>query len=245
MNEKARLVVSIILVGLIVWPIAAISLVNAQAGEVTIPPTDDTYVASGNPASNYGGASSLYVSKYQPYEISYEERTWLKFNLSSVPDGAVVDSATLRLYCGWATETYNVYAHSSEDTAWTELSLIWFDMPSYNATSLDVEQVATTGKWYNWSVTYAVQKAVNGIHGGPDVVTIVLLETAFKGAVSSVAFHSKESYAYPPELTVHWSGIVPELPSFLVLPLFMMATLAAVIAYKRKHAPTPEIPACS
>jgi hypothetical protein len=29
--------------------------------------------------------------------------------------------------------------------------------------------------------------------------------------------------------------IVPEFPSFLILPLFMMATLLAVITYRRKY----------
>jgi hypothetical protein len=29
--------------------------------------------------------------------------------------------------------------------------------------------------------------------------------------------------------------VVPEFPSFLILPLFMIATLLAVIVYKRKH----------
>jgi len=36
----------------------------------------------------------------------------------------------------------------------------------------------------------------------------------------------------------HEIVIVPEFPSFLILPLFMMATLLAVIAYKRKHCQT-------
>ena len=29
--------------------------------------------------------------------------------------------------------------------------------------------------------------------------------------------------------------IIPEFPSFLILPLFIMATLLAVIIYRRKH----------
>ena len=35
--------------------------------------------------------------------------------------------------------------------------------------------------------------------------------------------------------SVHEIVIVPEFPSFLILPLFMIATLLAVIVYKRKH----------
>lgn len=31
--------------------------------------------------------------------------------------------------------------------------------------------------------------------------------------------------------------VIPEFPSFLILPLFMIATLLAVIVYRRKHSP--------
>ncbi len=103
---------------------------------------------------------------------------------------------------------------------------------------MDMEQVATATRWYNWSVTYAVQEAVDGIHGGPDMVTIVLLETSFRGLFSAVNFYSKEVASpplpYHPELTVHWSGIIPEFSSIIILPLFMLATLLTAIVYRRK-----------
>jgi len=35
--------------------------------------------------------------------------------------------------------------------------------------------------------------------------------------------------------TYHYIQIIPEFPSFLILPLFMIATLTAVIVYKRKY----------
>jgi len=76
--------------------------------------------------------------------------------------------------------------------------------------------------------------AVDGIHGGPDIVTIVMLETSFRSLLSSVTFYSKEGSSYYPELTVHWSGIVSEFPSIAILTLFMIATLLAVIVYERK-----------
>lgn len=34
------------------------------------------------------------------------------------------------------------------------------------------------------------------------------------------------------------SGVVPEFPSFLVMPLFMITTLLAVIVHRRKHSVT-------
>ena len=58
--------------------------------------------------------------------------------------------------------------------------------------------------------------------------------------------YSNETYGYlyinytHSEHTIEISGttIIPEFPSFLVLPLFMMATLLAVIVYRRKRCQT-------
>lgn len=36
------------------------------------------------------------------------------------------------------------------------------------------------------------------------------------------------------DLVIDETGIVPEFPSFLILPLFMMATLLAVVVYKKR-----------
>jgi hypothetical protein len=37
------------------------------------------------------------------------------------------------------------------------------------------------------------------------------------------------------EIALSLDFVIPEFPSFLILPLFMIATLLAVIVYKRKH----------
>ncbi len=225
---------------ILISQIALIPLVSAQEGEVTLNPTDDTYVDDITAVGNHGNASSLRVGKYEdPILVGpVESIVWLKFNLSSVPDGAVVDVATLQLYSYAVSETYNVYARFCSNNSWTELTLTHANMPDFNATSMDSEVVTTSSKWYNWTVTDAVQQSVNGIFGGSGMVTIVLLETSLHdpGWDLTVSFYSKEgSDLYMPKLTIYWTNIIPEFPSFLILPLFMIATLLAVIVYRRKH----------
>ena len=34
---------------------------------------------------------------------------------------------------------------------------------------------------------------------------------------------------------IQGTQVIPEFPSFLILPLFMIATLLAVVVYRRKH----------
>ncbi len=221
-------------------PIAFVPLVNAQEGQVTLNPTDDTYTDSDNTDSNYGGQDSLIVQKFKDsFENVWEKIAWLKFDLSDVPDGAVVNVATLELYSSIVMETYNVYAHSCSDNSWTESTLTYSNMPSFNATSMDSTLVSSSYEWYSWNVIDTVRKAVDGIHGGPDEVTIVLLETAFRGLISSVYFNSKEDMLYHPKLTVHWSEIIPEFPTLMSMVLILIVITVAVAIFKRRPDKTP------
>ena len=228
-----------ILLGVLVAPITFILLVNAQEGEVTLNPTDDTYTDSYNPNSNYGGQTLLAVSKYDWAGATYEQDVWLKFDLSDVPDGAVVDVATLQLYCTYVTETYNVYAHSCSNNSWTESTLTYSNMPTFNATSMDLTVVSTASQAYNWTVTDAVRKGVDGIHGGPDVVTIVLLETTLRGDFSSVSLHSTEMELNVPELTIHWTEIIPEFPTWTSMLLILIMLTVVMTIYKRRLLKAP------
>ncbi|MGB8779438.1 MAG: DNRLRE domain-containing protein [Candidatus Bathyarchaeia archaeon] len=225
--------------------------VSAQVGDVTLKPTDDTYADSSNPNSNYGEQNYLQITNYNSQiNSAYESIVWLKFNLSSVPDGAVIDGATLQLRTSSVTGSFNVNAYSGSDflnasafVSWTELTLTYSNMPSYNTTSMDSVLVATNNQWYNWSVVDAVRYALNSefqpqasqLSSTTRTVTIVLFEPSPSGLVSSISFNSKEFSIsdYAPILTVHWSGVVPEFPSLLVLPLFMTATLLAVIVRRK------------
>jgi hypothetical protein len=238
--------ISSVLAGLLGIVILLLSLsaksVNAQAGEVTLKPTDDTYVDSSNPNSNYGEQNYLQITNYNS-EINgnetYESIVWLKFNLSSVPDGAVIDGATLQLRASSVNGSFNADAYSGSDflnvstiVSWTELTLTYSQMPSYNAASMDSVLVGTSGQWYNWSVVDAVRDALNST---ARTVTMVLFDPSPHGLLSSISFNSKEFSIsdYAPTLTVHWSGVVPEFPSFLILVLFMMGTLLAVTVRRR------------
>ena len=99
---------------------------------------------------------------------------------------------------------------------------------------MDSVLVEASGQWYNWSVVYAVTNALNG---NPKLVSIVMLEPNPSSSATGVRFSSKEDTAYySPTLTVHWSGVIPEFPTFIILPLFMIATLLAVMVYRKRSA---------
>jgi hypothetical protein len=237
-----REIVIVLILSLVLVSTLSIKTVNAQAGQATLKPSDDTYVDSSNPNSNCGERNYLQITNYNS-EINSANKSiaWLRFNLSSVPNGAVIDGAILQLRTSSVTGSFNVKAYSGSDSlnasavvSWTELTLTYSNMPSYNTTSIDSVSVATNNQWYNWSVVDAVRDTLNGT---VRTATMVLFDPSPSGLLSSISFNSKEFSIsdYTPTLTVHWSGVVPEFPSFLVLSLFMIVTLLAVIVHRKKH----------
>jgi len=176
--------------------------INPREGEVTLNPIDDTYTDANNPDENYGNQTTLYVSNVT------EGIAWLKFDLGAVPDGALVDGAWLKLHALQPTETYDVCAHWCSDNSWTESTLTYSNMPSFNASQFIQSRYRFSyGDWGSWEVGDAVRRSVDGIHDGPDIMTIVIsgIPTHHLHESSNISFHSKESL-YVPELTVHWIG---------------------------------------
>jgi hypothetical protein len=207
---------------------SVIIVVYAQAGQVEAWLTDSTYADSNYPNSNYAGQDFLQIKNYQDKEI-----VWLKFNLSSVPEGAVVDNSILIMYLFLYTPvSYNVHAYSCSDNFWNQSSLTYSNMPSYNTTSMNSTLVSSMG-WYSWNVVDAVRDALNS---NATAVTIVLFDPSPNSSNTTATFvNFVFSGGSPPHLYIYWSSIaVPEFPTFLILPFFMIATLIAVAFYKRK-----------
>jgi hypothetical protein len=232
-------IVIFLVLGLISVSLFSMKLAYAQAGQVTLPPTDNVSVSAANPNLNEGGMESLGVGNgtigSPPLGYSTESLAWLKFNLSSVPDGAVIDGATLQLYSSSTYGTNNVNVYSCLDNSWTESTLTYASMPSFNTTSMDTVSVEASNQWYNWDVADVVTRSLNS---NSELVTIVMGEPIVNNATSSVTFDSKEfpiTYGnYSPSLTIYWNAVVPEFPTFIYLPFFMIATPIGVILYKRK-----------
>ena len=217
------------------------NVVYASANQVMLKVTDDAYVDSSFPTSNYGGQFDLEIlnSLYgtAPHQFNFIDVAWLKFNLSSVPNGALIDTATLQLYAAVVGETYSVDAYSCSNNSWNELTLTYSNLPSYNTTLMDSELVSSAYEWYNWSVVDAVRSALNT---NSTQLTLVLSEPTPHSSLNGVMFYSKEAPVstsdYSPELTVHWTAITPEYPTVLYIPMAIITTLVVTsLFYKRKR----------
>jgi hypothetical protein len=122
-------------------------------------PLGDAQVSSGNPTTNSGTATSMFVQSSTTTASSFgDERAWTMFDLSSLPSGAVITSAQLQLYCFSAASTeLDIAVAGGSSDSWTETGITWNTQPSFGSTLDTVAMVPSTTDTYSWDVTSFVQ----------------------------------------------------------------------------------------
>ncbi|WOX55518.1 DUF3344 domain-containing protein [Methanoculleus palmolei] len=127
----------------------------------------DTYIRWGGAVgdTNYGTSTSLFIRQSgDPWGASAGTlyRSLIRFNLSSIPEGATIESATLYGYMPARTGDREVAAYRVTG-AWTETGVTWNTRPS-NATQPTsvIDPGPTTNAWVGWNVTQDVQAYVQG-----------------------------------------------------------------------------------
>ena len=204
--------------------LATIKPSAAQSGQITVKVTDDTHVDSTNPNLTLGEQKYLDIESWGDASTSYNQIIWLKFSLSDVPDGVEFDQATLKVYAWFIGGTFNVSAHYCSDTYWTESTLTYSNMPSYDTNPIDTVLVSADEQWYSWNVVEAVRRASDN---NLQTVTIVLSEPMLSYQ-NSVFMYSKETPSLvmdvSPTLTLSWSGTALTTPTPTPTPSSTLAT---------------------
>ena len=122
---------------------------DTGAEVIYIQATEDTYANSTNPDTNYGSSDSLSSG----YDGSAVYRTFLKFDLSNIPAGNIVTSATLRLHNNFISipaPELDVYQISDR---WEELTVTWNDQPSNIGGLIAINRSLVSGEETTWDVT--------------------------------------------------------------------------------------------
>lgn len=131
---------------------------NVNSQEITLQPIKDGYMKS-NPAS--GNGSSSYLSAGFNTTSSYEMRSVLQFDISSISSDETVTSAILSLYHGsYTTPSNNDISAYRASSSWSENSITW-GTPSFSGSSYDG---CVGGTWTTWDITDLVQQWVDGTY---------------------------------------------------------------------------------
>lgn len=181
------------LLALAVTALALIAPAAASAASQTFSAVADTYVASNHANTNYGSATRMYAKYSSP-----TEHMFVKFDVS-LPSGATVTGATLKLYSGSGTTPSGVYVDGVADNTWTESAIT-----SGNAPKLG-QQIGQSGGWSTGLQYISTTLANNSIQNGLNSVGVVRPNTS-----SAVQFWTKEAAAqYASLLVVNYTAPAP------------------------------------
>lgn len=132
----------------------------ADSASLSFAPTDDTSASIANRTTNYGASPTLVINA----SGTAGSKTYLKFDISGLPAGAVVAQATLFLTATNSSLRYARLKPVSLSTNWTETTLVWSNRPAYTSTTAIVSSPAkVTAGQLSFNVTTLV--ASNGTVG--------------------------------------------------------------------------------
>jgi len=168
---------------------------SRAAAASTLVPTADAYVYSGSSTKNFGSAN--------PEDASASAyRTLLRFDTSSIPAGASVTAADLRLYPMTTMSSGGVQAHP-EAAGWSETGVTWANQPAWNTKVLATSGAVTA------NTTLDIVLPVTAVTTGGE--TDLALTYSSSGMVAKLA--SREDPVNPPQLSVVLAGATPSSSS--------------------------------
>ena len=144
-------------VGTLVFQVFLVLVAATTAqGIETFYPTDDTYVDQFAPANVNGARSNIAIRNQYGASAIWELDGLFRFDLSSIPRGATITRATLKVY-------YYVYRDTNPvgrpltchriTGPWSESTVTWSTRPPYDPASTAGSPVPATYTWIPWDVT--------------------------------------------------------------------------------------------
>jgi hypothetical protein len=169
----------------------------------------DTYVWSGSSASNYGSIASLYTSVLDPTNIA---RSFIEFDLSSIPSTSIVNYADLGLYYwgdGGSPLDGPVGAYRIT-SSWDEMTVTWDAQPNTLPTPVDTTliPVYVSSAYKYWELDSLVQGWVSGTIANNGVM---LKDTAESTIEDYKNFRSSDhgTASQRPKLTIQYYDPIP------------------------------------
>ncbi len=152
----------------------------------TVHPTEDTYVNSTRPNTNYGKATTLQADMQPSIK-----RALIRFSVTGIPSNATVESATLRLFV--VDKSNQSGSIQRVNDSWSEATTTWSNAPAVGQQIAKIGDAAQDNSWKEASVL----PAVTG-NGRVDFYIIT-------GSTDSVDYASRENTQFQPALVLSWS----------------------------------------
>lgn len=216
-SKFSRAVVILLVVFLMLSPLLVFSVESSSTSSLY--PTNDSWVEAEFPNGSHGYETSLRVKS-----DSRTRRSYLKFDLSSIPNGKTVTSVRIYLYCTYMdfNPSVEIYAHETGDN-WYESSITWNNAPAVGSLITSIS-VGGTGQYYCWDITAYGQTQYSGDKILSVVVKLLLDDPTQNNPNLARYFASKEysGTTYDPYLEVVYESTSPTA-SFTYQPTYPVA----------------------
>ena len=144
-----------------------------------------------------------------PDTFAKRVRSLVKFNLSSIPTGATVSSAKLRLYliASWDfPNRYRTVKAYRPGAAWSEGTVNWSNAPSPKESYGSVSIKHGSYRWYELDVTDLIGAYLAGTYTDTG---IMIRGPESSGSDSGYRSFSTREGPYPPELVIDYGAAAP------------------------------------
>lgn len=170
---------------------------------VTLTAAADAHVNDSYPTSNYGTSTTLGIGKHPSSGNVF--RTLVSFDLSTIPAGAKITSATLRLrFTGYdgSPASYNYFIRRLTGS-WAETSVTWNTQPG-NTTSGQTTYVGPTAlAHYSYDVKAIVQAWIES--GLANYGFMLLAQDEVSSTILRYASREDATVDYRPQLIVEYN----------------------------------------
>jgi hypothetical protein len=170
-------------------------LLAALTSPAQITPSQDAYTNTADPTTNYGAKTLLDVD-------AASQITYIQFNLASIPSGANISQATLKLYVN-SVSTAGSFNVDYVNGTWAENTIDASNAPALGNTIAPNVSITAADKnqYILIDITPAVQTWLNGSQAN-DGIALVATSTF------NATFDSKENTttSHPAELDIAYAG---------------------------------------
>lgn len=128
----------------------------ASPDEVTLLSQDDSYVQENHPDQQKGSKSTMMVQS----DSNKDRRSFVTFDLSSIPSGSTILSATLSLHMKDAPQQSRTLEAQRVNASWSQSTITWNNQPGVSGASSTTATGTTDGTWVTWDVTTDVQDII-------------------------------------------------------------------------------------
>ncbi len=145
----ATIFICVALVHVFIVPSASNAAGATSIARTFQPSSADTYVHELNPTTNYGTDTNMNVER----KTNNVARSIVTFDLSEIPTGSTISSATLSLYMYAVPSASRDHGAHRVTASWVETSATWDAQPASAAATATTATGMTANVWLSWTVT--------------------------------------------------------------------------------------------